>query len=83
MYHELGHLLDDMCGLSENAEFKTYYESLTVGDIKYGLSEYACTSPKEFIAEAFAECMCNLMPRRIAMQVGKLMDTAYLKLKTN
>ncbi len=78
VYHELGHLLDDMCGLSESAEFKTYYESLTAGDIKYGLSEYASTSPKEFIAEAFAECMCNPKPRPIARKVGELLNKAYI-----
>ncbi len=77
VYHELGHLIEDMCGLSENTEFKTYYKSLTAGDVKYGLSEYACTSPKEFIAEAFAECMCNPYPRPMAKRVGKLLDMDY------
>lgn len=78
VYHELGHLLDDMCGLSDNAEFKTYYKSLTVGDMNYGLSEYACTSDKEFIAEAFSEYMCNPTPRPIASKVVELLNKAYL-----
>lgn len=81
VYHELGHLLDDMCELSENAAFKAYYDSLTAGDIKYGLSEYACTSTKEFIAEAFAECMCNPKPRPIAIKTGGLLDRTYITLK--
>lgn len=77
VYHEIGHLLDDMCGFSDDAEFKAYYKSLTAGDIKYGLSEYACSSPKELIAEAFAECMCNPKPRPIAAKVRELLDRAY------
>ncbi len=77
VYHELGHLLDDICELSKNIEFKTYYESLTSEKIKCGLSKYACTSPKEFIAEAFAEFMCNPNPRPIAKKVGELLDKAY------
>lgn len=77
VYHELGHLLDDMCGLSESPEFKAYYDTLTTGDIKYGLSEYANESPKEFIAEAFAEFMCNPKIRPIARRVGELLNKAY------
>ncbi|MCM1295442.1 MAG: hypothetical protein NC311_07850 [Muribaculaceae bacterium] len=77
VYHELGHLLDDLCALGKNAEFKAYYESLTAEDIKYGLSEYACTSPQDFIAEAFSESMCNPAPGSIATQVKKLLDKAY------
>ncbi len=77
VYHELGHLLDDLCGLNENAEFKTYYKSLMLSGIKNGLSKYACTSPKEFIAEAFAEYMCNPVPRPIAQKVGELLDMDY------
>lgn len=37
MYYELGHPLDDLCGLSENEAFKKYYGSLTAGDIKIRL----------------------------------------------
>lgn len=77
VYHELGHLLDDMCGLSESPDFKAYYDTLTTGDIKYGLSEYANESPKEFIAEAFAEYMCNPKIRPIARRVGELLNKAY------
>lgn len=80
VYHELGHLLDDMCGLSESPDFKAYYDTLTTGDIKYGLSEYANESPKEFIAEAFAEYMCNPKIRPIARRVGELLNKAYISI---
>lgn len=80
IYHELGHLLDDMCDFSETADFKTYYASLTTDEIKSGLSEYALVSPKEFIAEAFAEYMCNSTPRSISTSIGELLDITYKKI---
>lgn len=80
VYHELGHLLDDLCGLSKSYDFKAYYDTLTKEDIKYGLSEYANKSPKEFIAEAFAEFTCNPQVRPIAKKVGELIDMFYRKL---
>ncbi len=81
VYHELGHLLDNMCGFRKDPDFKDYYESLDQSDIKSGLSEYALESPAEFIAEAFAEFMCNPASRPIALKVGELLDEAYKKLK--
>ncbi len=81
VYHELGHLLDNMCGFRKDPEFKSFYASLDQSDIKSGLSKYALESPAEFIAEAFAEFMCNPAPRPIALKVVELLDEAYKKLK--
>ena len=77
VYHELGHLLDDMCNFYQSPAFASFYGSLTAGEIVSGLSQYALESPKEFIAEAFAECMCNLEPREIAVRTLELLDKAY------
>ncbi len=77
VYHELGHLLDKMCGLSEKFGFKSYYKGLSREEIRFGLSEYALVSPEEFIAEAFSEYMSNPEPRAIAAKVGALLDSAY------
>ena len=77
VYHELGHLLDDMCGFYQSAAFTSFYNSLTTNEIVYGLSQYALESPKEFIAEAFAECMCNPEPREIATKTREMLDKAY------
>lgn len=79
-YHEFGHLLDYMCGLSESEEFQDFYTGLTENDIMEGLSKYALTSAKEFIAEGFAEFMCNSNPRSIASKIGELMDQAYVNI---
>ena len=77
VYHELGHLLDDMCGFCTSDEFASFYGSLTTIDVATGLSAYALESPKEFIAEAFAEGMCNPTPRPIAQKTMELLDAAY------
>ena len=77
VYHELGHLLDDMCCLYTSAPFTRYFSTLTPNDIETGLSRYALESPKEFIAEAFAEYMCNSSPRPIAIRTVELLDAAY------
>ncbi len=79
VYHELGHLLDHMCGLGNDDEFTSYYKSLTADEIRDGLSEYALKSPAEFIAEALAELMCGPDPRPIAQNVGRLLDLLYKK----
>ena len=77
VYHELGHLIDDMCGFYRSDQFNRFYSGLTTADIKFGLSGYALESPKEFIAEAFAEYMCNPSPRPIAAKTVELLDAAY------
>ena len=79
MYHELGHALDNLCGLSRSCEFNAYYATLNADDIKNGLSVYAATSPREFVAEAFAEAMCNDVPRSIAAKVCELLNYSYAK----
>lgn len=76
-YHELGHLLDYMCGLCKNDAFQAYYSRLTESEIRTGLSNYALTSSEEFIAEAFAEFMCNAHPRSISRKTVELLDQAY------
>lgn len=81
IYHELGHLLSNMCGLEDKEEFKTFYSSLSREEIRKGLSEYAEESPSEFIAEAFAETICNPEPRKIARKVGELLKAAYKEVR--
>ncbi len=41
------------------------------------MSEYANESSKEFIAETFAEYMCNPKIRQIARRVGELIGMVY------
>ncbi|MBD5092476.1 MAG: hypothetical protein HDT36_03745 [Clostridiales bacterium] len=78
VYHELGHLLDEMCNFSEMKSFKEYHESKSAKEIKKGLSTYALESRREFVAEAFAEFMCNPAPRKIANETCEMLNLAYL-----
>jgi hypothetical protein len=80
VYHEIGHMLDYLCGLSANAELQTYVATLSKTDVLLGLSEYATVSTQELIAEAFAEYMCNPTPRKIARFIGGFIDTEYMKI---
>ena len=80
VYHELGHLIDYLCNLSEKFSLRDFVSRLSIYDVQLGLSQYATTSTQELIAEAFAECMCNESPRPIAAQIGRIIDFEYLKL---
>lgn len=57
VFHELGHILDEYLGISKSQDFLQFLESrtITLDVIKKEVSEYAATSPSEFIAEVFAE----------------------------
>ena len=81
IYHEVGHLIDDLCGITSSIEFAMLYRSLSYNDILTGLSEYATTSPQEFVAEAFAEYMCSPTPRKISVDVYNLIQSKYKALK--
>ena len=80
MYHEIGHLIDYLCKLSENPELLAYVSGLSQHDIATGLSLYATTSTRELIAEGFAEYICNETPRQIARKIGNIIDAEYSKL---
>ncbi len=68
--HEIGHAIDRFYSLAENQEIIDYHSSLTVDDITYGLSDYATTSIREFIAESWSEYMNAAEPRPIAKKIG-------------
>lgn len=55
LLHEYGHALDYAKGIESHPKFKEWYSTLTEDEIETGLSGYAATNAKEFIAEAFAE----------------------------
>lgn len=80
VYHEIGHLLDYLTGLHDTPEFQRYFSSLSAYAIKSGLSEYASTSSREVIAEAFAEFMCTRFPRRIASDIARMLNNAYKRI---
>lgn len=77
VYHEIGHILDELCDMSRNEAFTAYRNSLSDGEVKQDLSEYAATSDAEFIAEAVAEYMCGNAPRETARKTMALLQVAY------
>ncbi len=77
VFHECGHLLDFYCGLDKDEEFVKYYNSFSQGDIRKKVSDYAATSIREFIAEAFAEYMSSYAPRITAREVYSFMQKKY------
>ncbi len=70
--HEMGHLLDDVYKVSESPEFKSLVQGLTREQVAGGLSKYAATSPREFVAEAWAEYTNSPKPRDLAKSLGEL-----------
>ena len=78
--HELGHSLDNLCGITSSREFKSYYQNLTKEDIESGVSTYATNNSHEFFAESFAEYFCSNSPRKMARDMGALLEKAYKKI---
>lgn len=93
--HELGHKLDALLNLYQNADFlKIYNEAVSHGEryVRENLSGYAYypgfmrkanyTPQKEFIAEAWSEYLNNPAPRPLAEAVGKFIENEYRKQKS-
>ncbi len=71
--HEMGHEIDKLLNLTTNKKvINLYNESRSV--IGSELSRYAETNIQEFIAEAWAELKNNPNPRRIAKELGKIIQ---------
>ena len=78
--HELGHSLDNLCGITSSREFSSYYQRFTKEQIKRGVSIYATNNAQEFFAEAFAEYFCSNSPRQIARDMGEMLERSYKKI---
>ena len=77
VYHECGHILDLLCGITDDPEYVEYFSSFGETRIKRELSIYGATNIKEFFAEAFAEYMCSDSPRDIARFSGDFLEKKY------
>lgn len=53
--HEYGHAVDFTYGISKNEKFLEFYRSYSRKEIELGVSAYAATDEREFLAECFAE----------------------------
>lgn len=86
IHHELGHQLDYLLKLRENKEIQNIYLSLSNDEITQNLSIYAWNNTNknqyaEFIAEAWSEYNTSRKPRKIAKQVGTIIEKEYKKFK--
>lgn len=73
--HEIGHQLDTLLKISSNPRFVDLVKDL---DIEKELSVYALHSPREIVAEAWAEYLNNQSPRKIAKAIGEFIEKEYL-----
>lgn len=81
IYHEIGHVLDFLCGISKSTAVVNEFNSYTQKQLKDDLSAYAATSVMEYVAEGFAESMSNPLPRAIASNILKHINDFYNSLK--
>ena len=68
-YHEIGHMVDEMCFFSFSPEGTAFLAQYSSEEIAQGLSRYAIASPQECVAEAIAEVFSSPSPRRIAAEI--------------
>ena len=83
--HELGHALSNLLNLKVNAgnEILNYMKELHINGIiiEKELSKYAVNSFDDFISEAFCEYIDSPHPRKIACNIGKIIDNLYKKIE--
>lgn len=72
--HELGHILDYAFDLSHNKEIGDLFRHATKQEIADGLSRYATTNIREFIAEGYTEYINNPSPRDFARKIGEIIE---------
>lgn len=71
--HEFGHALDDIHAFYIQDKTNHFFKKENAILIKDGLSRYAMTNKKEFIAEIWSEYQNNPSPRPIAKEFGDRM----------
>jgi hypothetical protein len=79
--HEIGHVLDRLLGLTESYEFRCLLNRYDVYYLYHNLSQYCVMNnmiaPREVIAEAYSEYCNNPSPRRVATEIGTLLENKY------
>lgn len=84
--HEIGHQIDDLLDLWDNADIERIRRSMTNEEMTEALSRYAWDNSnrmpeREFIAEAWSEYLNNPEPRPVAKQIGEIIEEEYRKFK--
>lgn len=76
--HELGHQLDKLLKLSSNFKVQELIKNC---DVAVDVSGYAKKNTAEFIAECWSEYLNNPNPRKVAAELGKIIEDEYKKYK--
>ncbi|MCX7745794.1 MAG: hypothetical protein N2645_02735 [Clostridia bacterium] len=80
--HELGHQLDNMLNISNDAEITKLYNLMKNNNsFEENLSGYSATSVKEFVAEGWSEYRNNPNPRPVSKQIGEKIFGRYAEWK--
>lgn len=75
--HELGHQLDDLLGLRNDADILRAQADAQAQGMKDAVSGYAAKNTAEFIAECWAESLNNPQPRAMALRVAAIIKARY------
>lgn len=79
--HEIGHVLDFCLSVSDSKRYKRFIKQFDKQTVSAELSTYSVESgdvdDMEVVAEAYAEFCNNPAPRRIAAEIGKLIESKY------
>lgn len=73
----MGHLLDYLCGVYEDEQLRSEYNSMSAETVKKELSDYATSSINEYIAEGYAEYMSSSSPRAVAKSIKEAIARRY------
>ena len=77
LYHEYGHILDFIYGISEDEEFLRFYHSMEEKEVEAELCRYALYNEREFFAEGFSEYMCATRPRALSSKIIDFLENKF------
>ena len=79
--HELGHVIDFCLSVSSSARYKRFIKQFDMVTLGSQLSNYSVENNTvdhlEIVAEAYAEYCNNPTPRKIAAEIGKMIEDKY------
>jgi hypothetical protein len=75
--HEIGHQIDRLLDLRNNSELQKIIRQYKIGE---DLSVYAKKSIAEVIAEAWSEYNNSPSPRKLALEIGNLIESEYTRI---
>ena len=72
--HEFTHFLDDIFKFGQDKRIKRVLQKYNVNQISKGVGRYAATDQSEFIAECWVEYKQSPNPRKIPLEIGRIIN---------